>query len=484
MADTTYVFQVRSVTNDMEGDYSEQSDPINIPKSLSTKMLSFSIKIPNTDPVKYQLAAFENREARNPPAKTRQLFLGNLSIGNKCEKTIMLVGATRSGKSTLVDGIINYILGVRFEDPFRFTLVSQEHDEMKTQNQAESPTEWIIVYKITPQEGSRLDYTLNIIDTPGFGDRRGIQRDKAIVDQIRLLFSAEGTQGVAFIDAVCLIVKAPDARLTAYQTYIFHSIMSMLGKDIQSNICTLITFAEGNEPPVLSCLRAANIPFGSWFPFNNSALFASNKNLLNTSLSYLFWEMGCKSFKNFFEKLKSFKTKSVMQTKEVLKEKQHLQLILINIQPLVNAGLLKLNELQNTIMLFKKHQNYFESNKKKLYEKAKDEKMKQKKYLEGIEDDTGRLFNTTSKMMYEMSICKNRLEEIALRPDPLSNVEQIDLMIKAEEMDRGEGLGIRIRMLNEVKQLAKTAQRVQCLEQNMQIAKDDLSKLIDSENMC
>lgn len=47
----------------------------------------------------------------------------------------MLVGATGSGKSTLVDSIINYILGVNFEDPFRFTIVELEEDEKKTTNQ-------------------------------------------------------------------------------------------------------------------------------------------------------------------------------------------------------------------------------------------------------------------------------------------------------------------------------------------------------------
>ena len=51
------------------------------------------------------------------------------------EKTIMLVGATGSGKSTLVDGIINYIMGVNYEDPFRFTMVVLEDEEKKTSNQ-------------------------------------------------------------------------------------------------------------------------------------------------------------------------------------------------------------------------------------------------------------------------------------------------------------------------------------------------------------
>ena len=43
----------------------------------------------------------------------------------------MLVGATGTGKSTLVDGMINYILGVNWSDPYRLTLVDLEEDEVK-----------------------------------------------------------------------------------------------------------------------------------------------------------------------------------------------------------------------------------------------------------------------------------------------------------------------------------------------------------------
>lgn len=61
------------------------------------------------------------------------------NLGKACytqfERTIMLVGATGSGKSTLVDGIINYILDVNFEDFFRFKMVVLEEEEMKTTNQ-------------------------------------------------------------------------------------------------------------------------------------------------------------------------------------------------------------------------------------------------------------------------------------------------------------------------------------------------------------
>lgn len=47
------------------------------------------------------------------------------------EKTIMLVGETGSGKSTLVDCMVNYVMGVHFDDPFRFTIVQLEEEESK-----------------------------------------------------------------------------------------------------------------------------------------------------------------------------------------------------------------------------------------------------------------------------------------------------------------------------------------------------------------
>lgn len=50
----------------------------------------------------------------------------------------MLVGSTGSGKSTLVDGIANYITGVSFEDQFRFKMVTLENDEEKTHNQVKT----------------------------------------------------------------------------------------------------------------------------------------------------------------------------------------------------------------------------------------------------------------------------------------------------------------------------------------------------------
>lgn len=52
----------------------------------------------------------------------------------------MLMGATGSGKSTLVDSIVNYIAGVSFDDSFRFTVVALENEEKRTENQVHLTT--------------------------------------------------------------------------------------------------------------------------------------------------------------------------------------------------------------------------------------------------------------------------------------------------------------------------------------------------------
>jgi GTP-binding protein EngB required for normal cell division len=109
----------------------------------------------------------------------------NQQIGRR-KKTILVMGATGSGKTTWINAMINYVLGVEWDDPFRYKLV----DEEVNKNQAHSQTQGITVYDIFYQNGSRIPYSLIIVDTPGFGDTR-LTRDRKITSAVQQFFEHE-----------------------------------------------------------------------------------------------------------------------------------------------------------------------------------------------------------------------------------------------------------------------------------------------------
>lgn len=51
------------------------------------------------------------------------------SIETSEEKTLLLLGATGTGKSTFVDALINYIADVSYYDNHRFALISKTTEE-------------------------------------------------------------------------------------------------------------------------------------------------------------------------------------------------------------------------------------------------------------------------------------------------------------------------------------------------------------------
>ena len=78
-----------------------------------------------------------------------------------------------------------------------------------------------------------------------------------------------------------------------------------------------------------------------------------------------------------------------------------------------------------------------------------------------------------------------RLDEIALYPNPLSEVEYIDLLIHAEEMDGRTGAAQRIKCLKTVRQQAELMSKVkddkifelEALKQAQQLAKAEAEKV-------
>lgn len=141
--------------------------------------------------------------------------------------------------------------------------------------------------------------------------------------------------------------------------------MSLFGKDISKNICTLITFADGSPPKVLASLKESNLPFGVHFTFNNSALFVDNRKDSSNynDLSSKFWDIGISSFERFFAHVWKLETKNLSLTKSVLDERTHLRTIINNILPQVNEGLIEISKLKKEEEVVKTNKNAIQDNK-------------------------------------------------------------------------------------------------------------------------
>ncbi|XP_071025441.1 uncharacterized protein [Oncorhynchus clarkii lewisi] len=283
------------------------------------------------------------------------------TFGRKVEqgnnKVILLLGATGAGKTTLVNAMINYILGVKWEDCYRFKLIH----EVTNRSQAESQTVVVTSYELYNQPGFQIPYSLTVIDTPGFGDTRGMAHDKLLIQMLKDFLC--NPLGIDHIDAVCLVVQAPLVRLSPSQRYIFDSILSIFGKDVAENILMLVTFVDGKHIPVLEAINAINLPckkdkkgLPTHFKFNSSFLFSKEAESSSEeddsdddhkAQCPEQWRSTFKEMKKFFQALESIESKDLTLTKKVLEERELLEKTITRLTPQITAGLSKLSVIKS-----------------------------------------------------------------------------------------------------------------------------------------
>lgn len=301
-------------------------------------------------------------------------MIARKSIGRPCrnghgenEKVFLVVGATGAGKSTLINGMVNYMFGVEWKDDFRFKLIT-ENDKL---TQADSQTNNITAYTFHAMEGSLTPYTFTVIDTPGFGSTEGLKRDREITEQIKEFFSISPPEGIDHLDGIGFVVQSSQSRLTKTQEYIFDSILSIFGKDVSQNIFMMITFVDGQRPPVLEAIKKAEIPSTVSFKFNNSALYADNSTDHESSdfnFDEMFWKMGAGSFKKFFVEFPKYPSVSLRLTKEVLQEREQLQISLEGLNDQIQIGLNRIEEMRQEEIVLQQHEAKIKANKDFTYQ--------------------------------------------------------------------------------------------------------------------
>ncbi|XP_041666983.1 septin-2B-like [Cheilinus undulatus] len=360
-----------------------------------------------------------------------RLMLGGKQ-GKSPNKTILLVGETGTGKSTLINALVNHAMGVRWDDDVWFQVTEGS-------SQCHSKSADVVVYQICGFEGKTLPYSLTIIDTPGYGDTKGIDQDDRVSQRLLDLFHSEG--GVHEINAVGLVVKASDNRLSDRLRYIYDSVMSLFGKDLEENIVSLVTHSNGRTPKnVLRALEAANIQCAKdeknqpiHFLFDNCLDENRTEDVEVLKNAHRITMKGMRQFGEFLNKTAA---QNLEMTMNVLKERITLKACIQNLQERIEF-----------------------TKQREIHQMPKSEKcwwLGGSSLLETLKKNTGDLQRDRDQWLEESYQHVVKLEQIALNTKSLSTHIHLDFLIekmkekgdtekvrRLEEMKKGEDEGTR-----------------------------------------
>ena len=179
------------------------------------------------------LYKYSNKERQSNREYVYQYFYDEFNI-NEYDNAYFLLfcGETGNGKTTAINAFFNIIKGIKFEDNYRFILITDQNEEKKC--------------KIFGTEGIHLYYLKDynnkpviIIDSQGYPDFRNLYYEQMINEPLKYVFS----NIINHINIVCFSMKSTFYRVFILTKYIFNYISSLFFKDIAENFIILSTFA-------------------------------------------------------------------------------------------------------------------------------------------------------------------------------------------------------------------------------------------------
>ena len=157
--------------------------------------------------------------------KTKKPFTNNDNIDNW-----IILGKEKSGKTSFINCILNYLNGIKFEDNFRYYIEGQK----------------ISGYENYDIQGDSKN--IRIAEFPGFSGEP--KKDKLIIKDIK-----DYLRKIKFLKLICFVISGNETRLNSELKNIFHNIFDIFPSEVKNNFIFLETNCDANEPPIKNIIK-------------------------------------------------------------------------------------------------------------------------------------------------------------------------------------------------------------------------------------
>jgi len=163
---------------------------------------------------------------------------------------VLVMGQTGSGKTSLLNLLANLDmafprerlsqppkLSVELLHKFALNVVSDSSLEDALDNEMESKTSDAKPYHI------KIGHVgLTVIDTPGFGDSRGLEADEA---HVKLIMQC--LESIGGVNCVLLLINGREARLNATLRYVLSKLTSIMPQSVLGSLAVVFTNTESER---------------------------------------------------------------------------------------------------------------------------------------------------------------------------------------------------------------------------------------------
>ena len=204
---------------------------------------------------------------------------------------ILFAGKTGDGKSTAINAFFNIVKGVTIKDNYRFILIEEKP---KPKGQAESQTDGVHLYYLKDYKNEPLI----IIDSQGYGDTRGHDKDLEINSAFEYVFS----NVIDHINTICFIAKSTNNRIDISTKYIYSCVTALFAEDVNDNFIVLATHANKDsmkKPAFVETIvtDADFLKFDPqkkwWYAFDSKSIFDKERDKMS--------KFSFKELKKFYE---------------------------------------------------------------------------------------------------------------------------------------------------------------------------------------